>query len=212
MSEQVSYEEECQRAELLGLQPPDKAEFERKRSARLEQQLAEQEAAEAVVSIVQLAFVYGLCSSWAFALLLLQMLEQQGESLRGASGKLDELNSILSSTQQRLNRFKQTACGSLTNIFTRGGSLSGASGASASMDMPGYSMEQSAEQQPPQPPVQRQPQPMAPPTAAEVAAAKAAKRAMMDSQLDKLDSLINKADNAELAMSEQTKQMRRIAK
>ncbi|XP_017871596.1 PREDICTED: formin-like protein CG32138 [Drosophila arizonae] len=186
MSEQVSYEEECQRAELLGLQPPDKAEFERKRSARLEQQLAEQEAAEAV------------------------MLEQQGESLRGAGGKLDELNSILSSTQQRLNRFKQTACGSLTNIFTRGGSLSGASGASASMDVPGYSMEQSAE--PPQPPVQRQPQPMAPPTAAEVAAAKAAKRAMMDSQLDKLDSLINKADNAELAMSEQTKQMRRIAK
>ncbi|TDG39477.1 hypothetical protein AWZ03_014103 [Drosophila navojoa] len=187
MSEQVSYEEECQRAELLGLQPPDKAEFERKRSARLEQQLAEQEAAEAV------------------------MLEQQGESLRGAGGKLDELNSILSSTQQRLNRFKQTACGSLTNIFTRGGSLSGASGSSASMDMPGYSMDQSAEQ-PQQPPVQRQPQPMAPPTAAEVAAAKAAKRAAMDSQLDKLDSLINKADNAELAMSEQTKQMRRIAK
>lgn len=51
MSELISYEEECQRAELLGLQPPDKAEFERKRSARLEQQLAEQEAAEAVVSV-----------------------------------------------------------------------------------------------------------------------------------------------------------------
>lgn len=45
-----SYEQECQRAELLGLQPPDKAEFERLRRERLEQELAEQEAAEANVS------------------------------------------------------------------------------------------------------------------------------------------------------------------
>jgi len=47
--ENTSYEQECQRAELLGLQPPDPAEFERKRQARLEHELAEQEAAEAVV-------------------------------------------------------------------------------------------------------------------------------------------------------------------
>lgn len=48
-----SYEQECQRAELLGLQPPDKAEFERLRRERLEQELAEQEAAEANVSRTQ---------------------------------------------------------------------------------------------------------------------------------------------------------------
>ncbi|KAH8294498.1 hypothetical protein KR044_005272, partial [Drosophila immigrans] len=179
----TSYEQECQRAELLGIQPPDQAEFERQRSARLEQQQAEQEAAEA------------------------NALEQQEEALRGTGGKLDELNSILSSTQQRLNRFKQTACGSLTNIFARGGSFSGASGtASSSMDVPG-SGGQEEEQ-----PVQRQPQPMAPPTAAQVSAAKAAQQSRMDGQLDKLDTLINKANNAELAMSEQTKQMRRMAK
>ncbi|EDW65175.1 uncharacterized protein [Drosophila virilis] len=180
-----SYEQECQRAELLGVQPPDREEFERQRKERLEQQLAEEEAAEAA------------------------LLVQQEESLHGASGKLDELNSILSSTQQRLNRFKQSACGSLTNIFTRGGSFSGT--ASASMDVPssasGGGIEVPAEQ-----PVQRQPKPRPPPTAAEVAAAKAAKRVMMDGQLDKLDAMINKADNAQLAMSEQTKQMRRITK
>ncbi|XP_064556676.1 uncharacterized protein LOC135441128 [Drosophila montana] len=182
-----SYEQECQRAELLGVQPPDREEFERQRKERLEQQLAEEEVAEAA------------------------LLVQQEESLHGASGKLDELNSILSSTQQRLNRFKQSACGSLTNIFTRGGSISNT--ASASMDVPsiassgGSGIEEPAEQ-----PVQRQPKPMPPPTAAEVAAAKAAKRVMMDGQLDKLDSMINKADNAQLAMSEQTKQMRRITK
>ncbi|KAH8416863.1 hypothetical protein KR222_009368, partial [Zaprionus bogoriensis] len=183
MAEHNSYEQECQRAELLGLQPPDQAEFERQRQARLDVQQAEREAAEA------------------------NELEQQEESLRATGGKLDELNSILSSTQQRLNRFKQTACGSLSNIFARGGSFSGASGSrSGSMDVSGTEAE--TEQ-----PVQRQPlaQP-APPTAAQVSAAKAASRARMDGQLDKLDALINKADNAQLAMSEQTKQMRRLAK
>lgn len=148
---------------------------------------------------------------------VLQMLEQQDEALRGTGGKLDELNSILSSTQQRLNRFKQTACGSLTNIFARGGSLSGAASGSrsGSMDVTGSGIDAppSATGTESPVPVQRQPQPQAaPPTAAEVSAAKAAKQAKMDGQLDKLDALINKADNAQLAMTEQTKQMRRMAK
>ncbi|KAH8320068.1 hypothetical protein KR074_007308, partial [Drosophila pseudoananassae] len=178
-----SYEQECQRAELLGLQPPDKADFERKRQARMEHEMAEQEAAEAV------------------------LLEQQDESLGSVGGKLGELNSILSSTQQKLNRFKQTACGSLTNIFARASSgsvdLTAAAGGSG---VPGPATEQ----QPP--PVREQPMAKPPPTAAEVAAAKAAKAKRMDSQLDKLDALINQADNAQIAMSEQTQQMRRLAK
>ncbi|EDV95221.1 uncharacterized protein LOC6569301 [Drosophila grimshawi] len=181
----MSYEQECQRAELLGQEPPDQAEFERQRSARIEQQMAEMEVAEAT------------------------MLEEQEESLRGAGGKLDELNSILNSTQQRLNRFKQTACGSLSNLFARGGSISGAS------DVPNNGGGGSGGEEPTrQQPVERQPkpQPLGPPTAAEVAAAKAAKSLRMDTQLDKLDALINKADNAQLAMGEQTKQMRRMAK
>ncbi|XP_034474728.1 uncharacterized protein LOC117781946 [Drosophila innubila] len=187
MAEHNSYEQECQRAELLGIQPPNKDEFDRKQRERLEYELAEQEAAEANV------------------------LEEQDESLRSAGGKLDELNSILSSTQQRLNRFKQTACGSLTNIFARGGSFSGPAGSAGSNStdvVPGGGVEESAEQ----PPVQKQPQPMTPPTAAQVSAAKAAQRQKMDGHLDKLDTMINKAGNAELAMSEQTKQMRRLAK
>lgn len=121
-------------------------------------------------------------------------------------GKLGELNSILSSTQQKLNRFKQTACGSLTNIFARASSgsvdLTGAAGGSGG---PGPATEQP-------PPVREQPAAKPPPTAAEVAAAKAAKAKRMDSQLDKLDALINQADNAQIAMSEQTQQMRRMAK
>ncbi|KAH8245402.1 hypothetical protein KR032_009810, partial [Drosophila birchii] len=190
MSEQPelsnSYETECQRAELLGLQPPDRAEFERKRQARLEHELAEQEAAEAV------------------------MLEQQDETLGGVGGKLGELNSILSSTQQKLNRFKQTACGSLTNIFSRGSSgsvdLTAAGGSGSGSGTAGAGAASQEEDRP---------QVLAakpPPTAAEVSAAKAAKQKRMDSQLDKLDALINQADNAQIAMSEQTQQMRRLAK
>ncbi|KAH8289811.1 hypothetical protein KR054_011344 [Drosophila jambulina] len=188
MSEQSdisnSYQTECQRAELLGLQPPDRAEFERNRQARLEHELAEQEAAEAV------------------------LLEQQDETLGGVGGKLGELNSILHSTQQKLNRFKQTACGSLTNIFSRASSGSvdlapGGSGTTAT----GAAQEERLSMPTPQVLAAKPP-----PTAAEVSAAKAAKQKRMDSQLDKLDALINQADNAQIAMSEQTQQMRRLAK
>lgn len=59
-----SYEQECQRAELLGLQPPDKAEFERLRRERLEQELAEQEAAEANVSRAEGEEIIILVSYW----------------------------------------------------------------------------------------------------------------------------------------------------
>ncbi|XP_034671386.1 uncharacterized protein LOC117903458 [Drosophila subobscura] len=173
-----SYEQECQRAELLGLQAPDKDEFERRRQARLEQQQADHDAAEAV------------------------LLEQQDESLGNVGGKLGELNSILSSTQQRLNRFKETACGSLTNIFARPNS--------GSVDLSAAAGGPTVATQEERAPVQDQPRP--PPTAAEVSAAKAAKQQRMDSQLDKLDALINKADNAHIAMGEQTQQMRRLAK
>ncbi|EDW75393.1 uncharacterized protein Dwil_GK20150 [Drosophila willistoni] len=184
MSELNSYQEECQRAELLGIAPPDQAEFERNRKARLEQELAEQEAAEAV------------------------LIEQQDESLGNVGGKLGELNSILSSTQQKLNRFKQTACGSLSNIFARTNL--------GSVDVPQSTGDSTNASKEPEP-VQEQPQPQQPSqtrplTREEIQAAKAAKEKRMDSQLDKLDSLINKADNAHIAMGEQTKQMRRMAK
>lgn len=38
--------------------------------------------------------------------LMLQNVEVQGEQLQETSGKFDELNSILSVTQQRLNKLK----------------------------------------------------------------------------------------------------------
>lgn len=44
-----TYEYECMRAELLGIQKPDQEEFEKVRAERLQQKQVEQDAAEAKV-------------------------------------------------------------------------------------------------------------------------------------------------------------------
>ncbi|XP_030378565.1 uncharacterized protein LOC115627132 [Scaptodrosophila lebanonensis] len=184
-----SYEYERMRAELLGIEPPDKAEFERARSARLEAEQAELDAAEAAI------------------------LEKQDESLRWSGGKVDELSSILSSTQQKLNRFKQTACGSLSNIFSRGsvdiqeGSelTASTSQAAASAVQPAAEPETNHEELLP-----GEIQPAIP--TEKIRAAKAEAHRKVTSQLDKLDAIINKTDNAHIAMTEQVNQMKRMAK
>ena len=122
---------------------------------------------------------------------------------------MDELNSILSSTQQKLNRFKQTACGSLSNIFAKGsvdvpetGTDSPTTSATASRRNTtacGEAM-MAADVVP------------VPITAERIAAAKLESQKKMSAQLDKLDSLINKAENAEISMQEQTKQMKKMTK
>lgn len=44
-----TYEYECMRAELLGIEKPNQEEFEKARAERLQQEQAEREAAEAKV-------------------------------------------------------------------------------------------------------------------------------------------------------------------
>ena len=44
-----TYEYECMRAELLGIEKPNQEEFEKARTERLQQEQAEREAAEAKV-------------------------------------------------------------------------------------------------------------------------------------------------------------------
>lgn len=152
--------------------------------------------------------------------------------MRNVSGRLDELNTILSSTQQKLNRFKQTACGSLSNMFSRGsvdfvdgtpstsatasrrnttatgGSISGHhNDEKDDFDIHGASqdLDDVKNQE-----IEFEIKPIIP--TEKIRAAKMDIQKKMTSHLDKLDSLINKADNAEISMSEQTKQMSRMAK
>ncbi|XP_015608783.1 uncharacterized protein LOC107274295 [Cephus cinctus] len=93
MSQEYIYA--CQRAELLGLPTPSEEEWAKSQKdiqRNLNEELEDEEDRIAVD------------------------LDQKDESLRGVTGGLDELNSILNATQKKINRFK-TVCGSLTNIL-----------------------------------------------------------------------------------------------
>ncbi|XP_037937790.1 uncharacterized protein LOC119672714 [Teleopsis dalmanni] len=198
-----TYEYECMRAELLGIDKPNQEEFEKQRTERLKQEQEEQDAAEA------------------------ELLTQQEEGLKNTGGKLDELNSILSSTQQKINRFKQSACGSLSNIFSRGGSVDVASDATPSTSntasrrnttASGEGLRDSTDintalnnlDEMAQNNSNADIQPVIP--TEKIRNAKMDIQKKMTSHLDKLDSLLNKAEHAEISMTEQTKEMRRMAK
>jgi hypothetical protein len=77
-----TYEYELERAELLGVNPPDRAQWEVQNKARLEAE-AEQEQTEVA-----------------------QELESEGEGLKRTQGKMEELNNILNATQVKINKFK----------------------------------------------------------------------------------------------------------
>lgn len=79
-----TYEYELERAELLGIEPISKEKWDEQMKARLE--AAQDEEQNEVAREV----------------------EAEGETLKSGHGKMDELNSILSATQQRLNKFKVT--------------------------------------------------------------------------------------------------------
>ncbi|XP_070490322.1 uncharacterized protein [Chironomus tepperi] len=87
-----TYEYELERAELLGVTPPDREQWEEQMKARKEAEV-EQEQNE-----------------------IAQVVEGEGEQAKRTHGKMDELNSILSATQVKINKFK-SVCGSFTNLL-----------------------------------------------------------------------------------------------
>ncbi|XP_050086941.1 uncharacterized protein LOC126572007 [Anopheles aquasalis] len=185
-----TYEYECMRAELLGLARPSREQFE-------EQQKLKQEVEEEEQLTEQLKEV-----------------DLQDETVQGTSGKMDELNSILTATQQKINKFK-VACGSLTSLLklrpstpsndpaSGGGAGSGSGNAGADE---GKSINDALDTLDTMKDLN---------TASDASVAKSAAKDIgqkMTSQLDKLDSLLYKADNATYSMKHQTNQMNKIAK
>lgn len=77
-----TYEYELERAELLGVEPMSRDEWEKQHQERLRVELEEGQNEIA------------------------QQIEADGEQIKGTHGKMDELNSILSATQIKLNKFK----------------------------------------------------------------------------------------------------------
>ncbi|XP_055640307.1 uncharacterized protein LOC129777818 [Toxorhynchites rutilus septentrionalis] len=178
-----TYEYECMRAELLGVEKPSREDFEQK--MRLQEEAGQEELISEQMREVDL----------------------QDEQMQGASGKMDELNNILSITQQRINKFK-VACGSLTSLlrFRPSTPNEGATSNQASNESSSNTIDDALDTLDSMKEVQN---------ASEAKIAKSAANDLgqkMTSQLDKLDSLIYRADNAAYSMNHQTKQMKQITK
>ncbi|XP_055705749.1 uncharacterized protein LOC129803319 [Phlebotomus papatasi] len=185
-----TYEYECMRAELLGIDPPDRETFEANRKAQLE---AEQE---------------NLASEQA------KELEHQDEQLRGGHGKLDELNSILSMTQQRITKFK-TVCGSLTNLLKiRPGSAAGEASGSSEAAPEGADVENASQEtndiNSALDTLDTMRDNATKTDTTEIRETSLNIQKKMTAQFDALDSLLNKAENAQYSMEQQNKEMKKF--
>ncbi|CAL1678018.1 unnamed protein product [Lasius platythorax] len=189
------YQHACERAELLGLSKPSEEEWRQTQAAQNENRCDDD---------VDSA---------------LQDLDHMNEKAKRIGGGLDELNTILSTTQKKLNRFK-TVCGSLgTLLKVKVGSRSGTPHHKHEEPNPDANQE-----------VQEEPGPAADevmtvemsdditadaandPTNSGIEPKKIDLSHQMGSHLNKLDSLITKAENAQYSMQHQTKQMRKFLK
>lgn len=131
---------------------------------------------------------------------------------------MNELTGILSSTQKKIIRFKQSARGSLTNIFSR---TSSEDPSKTNEDTPNTSSRRNTTAANTSADInqaldnldnmQNQDVQSVIPTE-KIRQAKLDLDKKMSSQLSTLDKMINQADQAEISMHEQTKLMRKMAK
>ncbi|KAJ8956274.1 hypothetical protein NQ318_015010 [Aromia moschata] len=181
-----SYEYECMRAELLGLDKPDYEEFMRNKADEESKREAEEEEAD---------------------IKNLQEVDHQLENLGRISGGLEELNSILKKTQYKITRFK-ASCGSLTSLLKRRDSKCDSSSSQEANSQAeeakvvpndtgttGNRTEGSEAEK-----VQH-----CTSTARKSDLAKA-----LDKDFDRIDSMIEKAENAQYSMAHQRKQMKKF--
>ncbi|XP_058821397.1 uncharacterized protein LOC131683430 [Topomyia yanbarensis] len=178
-----TYEYECMRAELLGVDKPNREEFEEKMKLRREVEEEEQLTQQ------------------------MQEIDLQEEETQGVAGKMDELSNMLSITQQRINKFK-VACGSLTSLLKMrpstpsGGNSTGEADTGTSSNTINEALDTLD--------TMKEVQSASDASVAKSAASDLSQK--MTSQLGKLDTLICKADNATYSMKHQTDQMRKMAK
>ncbi|KAF2900806.1 hypothetical protein ILUMI_05345 [Ignelater luminosus] len=180
-----TYEYECMRAELLGIEKPSLDEY---LSKQKEKEIANVEQEECCTEN-------------------LKDTERENEDLKNVSGGLHELSSILSATQKKLNRFK-ASCGSLTNLLRikigNAGSTESIVLNSNSKDtqeatgVDNTNMENSPKMEPKPQNVEHSDQ-----RQSDLARA-------LDNNVDRLDLLIEKAENCQYSMSQQNKQMKKF--
>ncbi|KAF7991496.1 hypothetical protein HCN44_008808 [Aphidius gifuensis] len=188
MSQDYSYA--CQRAELLGVAPPSEEEWKES-----QKNIGVDNDDEEIIKDTALEDV-----------------DQSGETMTRIGGGLEELNSILNATQKKINRFK-TVCGSI-------GSLLKVRVNSRSNTPDHKPLAQDADQS--EKIKNEEDEILTIETSNNTDNAggsvvddlstnkKIDLNEKMGSHLDKLDSLISKAEHAQYSMQHQTKQMKTI--
>nr|XP_022907575.1 uncharacterized protein LOC111419055 [Onthophagus taurus] len=184
-----TYEYEVMRAELLGVEKPDYEEF-MKRQKEIEAKNVEEHETDVEN---------------------LKVVEEQSDELKGASGKLDELNNLLSLTQKKINNFK-FRCSSVTSYMkTRLGTTLPFS---TSVDI--VDSENRADKTAPTPkttPTEEIPNDVIGQVATSCGGQKKSDLTKaLDSHVDKLDGLLEKAEFAQISMEHQRKQMQSYLK
>lgn len=96
-----TYEYECMRAELLGVEKPDYEEFMKNKVERDSAELVSANAEEQLRVSIYLEHTPKRMPHF----LKNQEEQAQQEKIFSAKTKLDELNNIIKSTQQRINNF-----------------------------------------------------------------------------------------------------------
>ncbi|XP_023024815.2 uncharacterized protein [Leptinotarsa decemlineata] len=181
-----TYEYECMRAELLGIEKPSYDEFIAKKVEN-EAQLVEEENLDTEN---------------------LKTVDHQEEGLKKVSGGLEELNVILQKTQGKLNRLK-ASCGSLTNLLRikMGGKSSVETPLESEFDQPEEShIEPSLNDHASGDTVED----FDAKEDNKISARKNDLAKALDKDLSRLDTMIEKAENAQYSMSHQRKQMNKF--
>lgn len=209
-----TYEYECMRAELLGLPRPSRQEFEESQKLKENVENEEQELEKMKVKKIisnqyqtNCNYIYII-----FAMIHLQEIDLNDEQITDTQGKVDELNSILSNTQQKINKLK-CACGSLTSYFkfrSLGGSTSNSTNQSPAHQSQsvdgGNSINDALDTLDEMKNVNEE---------SKISFMKQSSidvKNKVTSQLDKLDSLLRKSENAEIAMQKQNNDMKQMLK
>ncbi|XP_001602420.1 uncharacterized protein LOC100118458 [Nasonia vitripennis] len=185
----------CQRAELLGLPTPTEAEWLASEECAREREAQEQDAHDDAVA---------------------QELDEKEEGMKRVGGGLDELNTILNATQKKINKFK-TVCGSIgtllkARVSSQPGTPEHKSRAGSSTEPQPGDEENPEQEQPPETNEEAQPDSEPGVERPRMTAKKTDLNAKVGSHLDKLDSLITKAENAQYSMKHQNKQMKSFLK
>ncbi|XP_017883350.1 uncharacterized protein LOC108626916 [Ceratina calcarata] len=188
-----AYVHACERAELLGLPIPTEEEWKETQRIEAENRVNDDED-DAVLQNVDLA----------------------DESAQRIGGGLDEINSILTVTQKKLNRFK-TVCGSLSTLLkVRVGSKNSTPdhkpieqnhNETKDVDPDTSANEESLAVE-----LISDKEQVVSTESSSTTPKKIDLNEKMGSHINKLDALIAKAENAQYSMQHQTKQMKKFMK